>query len=222
MALDNIKRPPTQVGGDQRALALFPFVFDRHDQPFGFVRADVYPRTPDSRHHLLTTPDADALGCPRMGGTRVGDVLCALPDPHVLMAADVRDDLHATEKGRGTIDKGRRSIERIRQDTVHAARGMLGLERLKHAQGELCFGGRMGIGRWCGWPLVFGDTLLLEGLFLLLPRTELRGRLREDTSHGDGDCGGHQEEKDQALPPKRATTFFIAQFREMGKCLGRL
>src|SRR5712692_2719928 len=104
MALDNIKRPPTQVGGDQRAIALFLFLFDRHDKPFGFVGADVEPRTTDSRHHLLTAPDADALGCPRMCGTIVGDVLCALPDTSVLIAADVREDLHATEHGRGTID----------------------------------------------------------------------------------------------------------------------
>jgi hypothetical protein len=41
MTLDNIKRPPTQVGGDQRAIALFLFVFDRHDKPFGVVGADV-------------------------------------------------------------------------------------------------------------------------------------------------------------------------------------
>src|SRR6266852_5986635 len=115
-----------------------------------------------------------------MGGTRVGDVLCALPDPNVLIAADVREDLHATENGRGPIDKGRRSIERIRHDTVHSDRGMLGLERLKQAQGELFFGGIMGIGRWFGWPLFCGDTLLLEGLFLLIPRTALRGRLIED------------------------------------------
>src|SRR5712691_8556523 len=84
MALDNIKRPPTQVGGDQRAIVLFLCIFDRHDKPFGFVGADVEPRTTDRRHHLLITPDAEALGCPRMGHKIVGDVLCALPDPNVL------------------------------------------------------------------------------------------------------------------------------------------
>ena len=41
MALDNIKRPPTQVGGDQIAIGLFLFIFDGHDKPFGFVGADV-------------------------------------------------------------------------------------------------------------------------------------------------------------------------------------
>ena len=147
-----------------------------------------------------------------MGGKIVGDVLCALPDPNVLIAADVRDDLHAIENGRGTIDKGRRSIERIRHDTVHPDMGMVGLERLKQAQGELFFRGILGIGRWFGGPLFFGDPLLLEGLFLLIPRTELRGRLIEDKAHGDGDFGGHQDEKDEALSPQRATTFFIAQF----------
>ena len=126
-----------------------------------------------------------------MGSKIGGDVLFALPDPNVLIAPDLRDDLRATENGRGTIDKGRRSIERIRHDTVHPDIGLLDLERLQQAQGELFFRGILGIGRWFGWPLFFGDTLLLEGLFLLLPRTELRGRLREDKAHGDGDCGGH-------------------------------
>jgi len=41
MPLDNIKCPPTQVGGDQIALGLFLFIFNRHDKPFGFVRADI-------------------------------------------------------------------------------------------------------------------------------------------------------------------------------------
>ena len=99
MALDHIKRPPTQVGCDQRALALFLCVFDRHDKPFGVVGADVEPRTPDSCHHLLTAPDAEALGCPRMGGTIIGDVLGALPDPNILIAADWRQNVHATENG---------------------------------------------------------------------------------------------------------------------------
>ena len=79
----------------------------------------------------------------------------------------------------------------------------------------------MRVGSRFGWPLVFGDTVLLEGLFLLIPRTELRGRLLEDTAHGERDVGGHQDEKDEALSPQRATTFFIAQFIEMGERLGR-
>jgi hypothetical protein len=174
MALDHIKRPPTQVGGDQIAIALVIVVCDRHDKPFGVVGADIQPRTTDSRHHLLATPDAEALGWPRMGGTIVGDVLFALPNPNVLMAADWRDDLHATENGGGRIDEGRRSIACICHDTVHPDMGMVGLERLKQAQGELCFRGILGIGPWFGWPLFFGDTWLLEGFFLLIrgPRTK--------------------------------------------------
>jgi hypothetical protein len=74
-----------------------------------------------------------------MGSKIVGDVLFALPDPNVLIAADLRDHLHTPENGRGTIDKGRCSIERIRHDTVHPDMGMLGLERLKQTQGELFF-----------------------------------------------------------------------------------
>ena len=49
--------------------------------------------------------------------------------------------MHATEQRRGAIDKGRRAIEGIRRDTVDPDVGMLGLERLKQAQGELLFGG---------------------------------------------------------------------------------
>jgi hypothetical protein len=147
--------------------------------------------------------------------------LFALTDPNVLIAADLRDDLHATEQGRGAIDKGRRAIEGIRRDRVNPDGGMVGLEDLKQAQGEVLFGGILGIGCWFGWPLFFGHALLLEGFFLLIPRTELRGRLIEDKAHGDGDFGGHQSEKDQALPPDIAATFFIAQFVEMGEGLGR-
>src|SRR5262245_46736555 len=33
MPLDNIKRPPTQVRGDQIAIAFFLLIFDRHDKP---------------------------------------------------------------------------------------------------------------------------------------------------------------------------------------------
>ena len=184
--------------------------------------ADVSSGTTDRRHHLLPAPDAEALGGPRMGGTRVGDVLCALPAPNGLRAADVRDAWHATEHGRGPIDNGRRALERIRHDTGHPESGMVGLERLKPAQGEWCFRGIRGSGRWWGGPLVWGDTVLLEGLVLLLPHPELRGRRREDKAHGDGDLGGHSSEKDEAVSPQRATTCFIAPFREIGKGLGRL
>src|SRR5215471_16406199 len=99
MALDNIQCPPTQVRGDQIAIALFLLVFDRHDKPFGVVGADIEPRTPDRRHHLWTTPDAEALRCPWMGGKIIGHVLDALPDSNVLIAADLREHLHAPENG---------------------------------------------------------------------------------------------------------------------------
>src|SRR3989475_76231 len=174
MALDNIKSPPTQVGCDQIAIALCSVVFDRHDKPFGVVGADVQPRTTDSRHHLLTTPDAEGLGCPRLGGTIVGDVLFALPNPNVLMAADLRDDVHATDNGRGSIDEGRRSIECICHETGHPDRGMVSRERFTQAQGEWFFRGILGIGPWVGRPLFFRDTWRLEGLFLLIPRTKYR------------------------------------------------
>src|SRR2546421_11539334 len=80
---------------------LFLCIFDRHDKPFGVMGADVEPRTPDRRHHLLTAPDAEALRCPWMGRKIVGDVLYAFPDPNVLIAANLREDLYATENSRG-------------------------------------------------------------------------------------------------------------------------
>ena len=98
---------------------------------------------------------------------------------------------------------------------------MLRLERLKQAQGELFFGGILGIECRFGGPLLFGDTLLLEGLFLLIPRTELRGRLIEDKAHGERDFGGYQDEKNEALSPQIAPTGFIAQVIKIGQGLGR-
>ena len=104
---------------------------------------------------------------------------CAFAGPgsHVLIAADLGENLHATEDGRSLIDKGPCAIEGIRRDTVHPDVGMVGLERCQQAQGELLFGGILGIGRRFRRPLFWGDALLLEHLGLLIPRTELRGGL---------------------------------------------
>jgi hypothetical protein len=41
VALDHIKRAPSQIRGHQIAIGLFLFVFDRYDEPFSLVRADV-------------------------------------------------------------------------------------------------------------------------------------------------------------------------------------
>src|SRR5947207_13968184 len=103
-----------------------------------------------------------------MGGKIVGHVLCAFPGANVLIAADLGEDLYATEHGRGLIDKGPRAIEGIRRDTVYPDVGMVGLERLQQVQGELLFGGILGIGRRFRWPLFVGDGLLLEHLCLLI------------------------------------------------------
>ena len=67
---------------------------------------------------------------PRMGGKIVGDVLCTFADADVLIAADLREHLHPTEKRRGRIDKGGGSIEGIRRDTVDPKGGMLGVAPL--------------------------------------------------------------------------------------------
>jgi hypothetical protein len=65
-----------------------------------------------------------------MGGTVVGDMLRTLADTAVLMAADWRENLAATEQGRGAIDKSRRALERIRHDRVNPDIGMVGLAGL--------------------------------------------------------------------------------------------
>src|SRR5215204_1349112 len=105
MALDNIQGPPTQVGGDQIAIGLFLGIFDGHDESLGFVGADIHPCTPYHRYYLSPTSDADSVGRPRMGGKVGSDVLVTLADSNVLIAADLRDHLDATEKSRGSIDK---------------------------------------------------------------------------------------------------------------------
>ena len=156
-----------------------------------------------------------------MGGKVVGDMLLTLADPNVLIAADLRDHLAATEKGRGAIDKRRRAIERIRYDSENPDLGMLGLEGLKQAQGELFFGGILRVRGRFARPLFWGDSLFLEGLGRFIPRTQLRGGLIKDNADGHGDFRGHQDEKNQALPPEIAATFFIAQFIQIGKRLGR-
>ena len=52
-----------------------------------------------------------------MGSKIVMDVLLTLLQADFLIAADLRDHLHATEQRRGAIDKGRRAMT-IRRDTV--------------------------------------------------------------------------------------------------------
>ena len=64
-----------------------------------------------------------------MGGKVVRDVLVTLADPNVLRAADLRDHLDAIEQSRGSSDKRRCALERIRHDRVHPDIGMVGLER---------------------------------------------------------------------------------------------
>lgn len=72
-----------------------------------------------------------------------------------------------------------------------------------------------------GGPLFGRDAVLLEHLGLLIPRTAFRGGLREANAHGEGDCGDHQDEQDEALSPDIAPTCLGAQFIEMRECLGR-
>ena len=125
MTLDNIKRPPTQVGGDQRAIGIFTRVLQRHDESFGFVGTDIHPGTADDGDDLFAPTDADGVGRPGMGRKIVGHGLFALVHADFLIAAYLRDHLHTTEHRRGAIDKGRGPIEGIRRDTVHPTIRML-------------------------------------------------------------------------------------------------
>ena len=159
--------------------------------------------------------DADGMGCPRMGGKIVADVLLALMEADFLFAADLRDHLHAAEYRRGAIDKGRRTIEGIRRVTVDFDVGILHLKLGEQGQGEpLAWWGER-VGRRLRRPLLLGDALLLEGLVLLIPCAQLGGGLIE-AAHGDGDFGRDQHEKDQALSPDAAPAFFIVEFVEIG------
>ena len=56
-----------------------------------------------------------------------GNVLFALVHADFLIAADLRDHLHATEHHRSAIDKRRGPIEGIRHDSVNPDIGMVGL-----------------------------------------------------------------------------------------------
>ena len=106
-------------------------------------------------------------GRPGIGNKIVGHVLFAFPSANVLIAADLGEDLHATEHGRGLIDQGSRAIEGIRHDTVHPDVGMLGLERRQQAQGELLCGGMRSIGRRFRRPLFWGTPCFLSPLACL-------------------------------------------------------
>ena len=87
VALNNIERAPGQVRCHQIAIGLFIFVFDRYDEPFGVVGADIQPRTANKRYHFFTASDADVLRCPGMRGKIVRHVLVALMQADFLIAA---------------------------------------------------------------------------------------------------------------------------------------
>jgi hypothetical protein len=63
------------------------------------------PRTANDGDDPFAPTDADGMGRPGMGGKIVGHVLLPLLQAHLLIAADLRNDLHPTEHRRGAIDK---------------------------------------------------------------------------------------------------------------------
>ncbi len=117
-------------------------------------------------------------------------MLVTLADAHVVMAADWRENLSTTAKGRDPIDKSRRALERIRHDRGNPDIGMVGLTGLKQAEGEWFFGGIMRVGSRFARPLFGGDTLLLEGLVRSIARTALRSGRKEDHAHGKSNFRG--------------------------------
>ena len=161
-------------------------------------------------------------GVPGWVAESSASVLLALMQADFLIAADLRDHLHATAQRRGAIDKRRRPIEGICRDTVDLEGRMLRLKLGEQGQGERLLGRVERVGRRLRRPRLFGDALLLECLVLLIPCAQLGGGLIEGKAHGDGDFGCDQHEKDQALSPDVATAFFIAEFVAMGERLGRL
>jgi len=87
VCLHDIEGAPAEVGRDQIALGVFAFIFQRHDEPFGVMGTYLQTATAHDRYHLVPATDADSQWRTGMRGTRVGDVLFTLVQPHLLMAA---------------------------------------------------------------------------------------------------------------------------------------
>ena len=80
---------------------------------------------------------------------------------------------------------------------------MVGLEGLKHAQGEWFFGRIMRVGGRVARPLLCGNPLLLEGLVrFYTTQLNLRGRLIEDNAHGNGEFRGHPLSETPGFAPR--------------------
>ncbi len=77
---------------------------------------------------------------------------------------------------------------------------MVGLEVFKQAQGEVLFGGILGLGGRFGRALGFGRLLLLERFFPPIPGTEFRIRLIEDKATGMEIFGVTNKRKTRVWP----------------------
>jgi hypothetical protein len=89
VGLDTIARAPSQVRRDQRAIARFACVVQRHDHAFGVVGAAGQSRTCHDGHDRFPAPDADVRRGSRRGRKLVGQVRRALVRAHGLRAADL-------------------------------------------------------------------------------------------------------------------------------------
>ena len=71
----------------------------------------------------------------------------------------------------------------------------------------------------CGWGAgvrgrCVGGTPCVLNLIRFIPRPDLRGGRIADNPYGQGDCRGHEAEKNAALPPERAATLSRAVSKE--------
>jgi hypothetical protein len=106
MALDNIECAPGQVRGNEITIGLFAFILDGHNKAFGFMGTDIQPCTADQGYDPGTTTDTDGMRGAGMGGKIVCHRLLPFMHADFLVAAYLRDDLHATEQRRGGTTKG--------------------------------------------------------------------------------------------------------------------
>src|SRR2546422_7035602 len=56
------RSPPTQGGGDQRAIAVCRGLCDGDEESFGSIGAHIHPCPPPHRHPLIAASDADGGG----------------------------------------------------------------------------------------------------------------------------------------------------------------
>jgi hypothetical protein len=139
LGLDHIEWAPGEISSQQRPIAIFVCVFQRHDDAWG-GGTDVQPRPAHDHQALFAPTDADGLWRPAMGRKSVSDMLRTFVEAHLLIAAQLREDLRATDNRRGALHTGGCTREGVGHKTVDVERRMGGLARREPAQREVLFG----------------------------------------------------------------------------------